>query len=164
MLEERGTASYHSWVFLKRCVCGFFFLSFLRSLSCPVLSMPLNCAFLVGGRRRDRFEFESRWWRSVLDTTICDEVCQWLATGRWCVNHLNQHNIFKKTWWTHDYKFRHKVSQFAAGRWFSPGTPVSSADKADIHDITEIMLKVALNTINQAIHSLLFFWFSLTFI
>jgi hypothetical protein len=31
-----------------------------------------------------------------------------------------------------------------AGRWFSPGTPVSSTNKTDRHDITEILLKVAL--------------------
>jgi hypothetical protein len=31
-------------------------------------------------------------------------------------------------------------------RWFSPGTPVSSTNKTDRHDITEILLKVALNT------------------
>jgi hypothetical protein len=36
-----------------------------------------------------------------------------------------------------------------AGQWFSPGTPVSSTNKTDCHDITEILLKVALNTINQ---------------
>jgi hypothetical protein len=36
----------------------------------------------------------------------------------------------------------------AIGRWFSPGTPVSSTNKTDRHDITEILLKVALNTIN----------------
>ena len=34
-------------------------------------------------------------------------------------------------------------------RWFSPATPVSSTNKTDRHDITEILLKVALNTINQ---------------
>jgi hypothetical protein len=57
--------------------------------------------------------------RGVLDTTLCDEVCQWLATG-----------------WSS-----------------SPGTPVSSTNKTDrhdttdYHDITEILLKVALNTI-----------------
>jgi len=28
-------------------------------------------------------ECESRSWRSVLDTTLCDKVCQWLAAGRW---------------------------------------------------------------------------------
>jgi hypothetical protein len=52
--------------------------------------------------------------RSVLDKTLCDKVCQRLATGR----------------------------------WFSSGTPVSSCNKTDLHDITEILLKVALNTIN----------------
>jgi hypothetical protein len=35
------------------------------------------------------------------------------------------------------------------GQWFSPGTPVSSTNKTDCHDITEILLKIALNTINQ---------------
>jgi hypothetical protein len=51
----------------------------------------------------------------VLDTTLCDTVCQWLA----------------------------------AGRWFSPGTPVSPTNKTDRHDIlTEILLNGALNTIN----------------
>ena len=49
----------------------------------------------------------------MLDTTICDKVCQSLA----------------------------------AGRWFSPGTPVSSINKTYCHDITEILLKVAINTI-----------------
>jgi hypothetical protein len=48
-------------------------------------------------------------------TTLCDKVCQWLATGR----------------------------------WFSPGTPVSSTNKTDRHDITEILFKVALSTIKQ---------------
>jgi hypothetical protein len=51
----------------------------------------------------------------VLDTTLCDKVCQWLVTGR----------------------------------WFSLSTTVSSTNKADRHDITEILLKVALNTIDQ---------------
>ena len=32
---------------------------------------------------------------------------------------------------------------------FSPGSPVSSTNKTDRHDITEILLKVALNTIKQ---------------
>ena len=41
-----------------------------------------------------------------------------------------------------------KVCQWlAAGRWFSLGTPVSSINKTDRHDIAEILLKVALNTI-----------------
>ena len=48
-------------------------------------------------------------------TTLCDKVCQWLATGR----------------------------------WFSPCPSVSSTNKTDRHDITKILLKVALNSINQ---------------
>ncbi len=37
-----------------------------------------------------------------------------------------------------------KVYQlFAHGRWFSPGTPASSATKTGRHDIAEILLKVA---------------------
>ena len=35
----------------------------------------------------------------------------------------------------------------AVGRWFSSGTPVFSTNKTDRHDIAEILLKVALNTI-----------------
>jgi hypothetical protein len=37
----------------------------------------------------------------------------------------------------------------AHGRWFSPGTPASSTTKTGRHDLAEILLKVALNTINQ---------------
>jgi hypothetical protein len=59
-------------------------------------------------------EFEPRSWRGVLDTTLCDKVCQWLATGQ----------------------------------WFSLGSPVSFTNKIDRHDIVEILLEVALNTIN----------------
>jgi len=60
-------------------------------------------------------KFEPCSLRGVLDTTLCDKVCQWLA----------------------------------AGRWFSLGIPVSSTNKTDSHDITEILLKVSLNTINR---------------
>ena len=60
-------------------------------------------------------EFESRSWWGVLDTTLCDKVCQLLA----------------------------------AGLWFSP---VSSINKTDSHELIEILLKVALNTIILTIH------------
>ena len=56
-------------------------------------------------------------WISIRErcTTLCDKVCQWLATS--C--------------------------------WFSWGPPVSSTSKTDCHEITEILLKVVLNTIKQ---------------
>jgi hypothetical protein len=37
----------------------------------------------------------------------------------------------------------------AHGRWFSPGSPASSTTKTGRHDIAEILLKVAISTINQ---------------
>ena len=43
-----------------------------------------------------------------------------------------------------------KVCQWlATGRWFSPGTLVSSTNKTDCQNITEILSRVVLNTINQ---------------
>ena len=59
----------------------------------------------------------------VLDATLCDKVCQWLATGR----------------------------------WISPGTPVSSINKTDRHDIAEILLKVAIDIINQPLTATVFY-------
>jgi len=46
-------------------------------------------------------EFEPRSWRGVLDTTLCDKVCQWLTTCRWfspgipvsSTNKTNRHDI-----------------------------------------------------------------------
>ena len=55
------------------------------------------------------------WEGGVLDTTLCDKICQWLA----------------------------------AGWWFSSGTLVFSTNKTDCHNVTELLLKVALNTINH---------------
>ena len=51
-----------------------------------------------------------------------------------------------------------KVCQWsAAGQCFSPGTPVSSTNKTVGHDITEIVLKVALNTIAPSICNIIVF-------
>jgi hypothetical protein len=57
-------------------------------------------------------------------TTLCDKVCQWLATGR----------------------------------LFSPSPPVSATNKTDRHDITEILLKVALNPIIRTNKKISFYW------
>ena len=37
----------------------------------------------------------------------------------------------------------------ARNRWLSPGTPISSTNKTDRNDISEILLKVVLITKNQ---------------
>jgi hypothetical protein len=77
-----------------------------------VVGFTTTCA--IGACHHYCCEFGSRSWRSVLKTTLCDNVCQSLVTGRWS---------------------------------FSV-TLVCSTNKIDRHDITEILLKVALSTIN----------------
>jgi hypothetical protein len=52
------------------------------------------------------------------------------------------------------YSIQHYVIKFVSdfqcfSQCFSLGTPVSSTSKTDRHDITEILLKVVLSTINQ---------------
>jgi hypothetical protein len=41
------------------------------------------------------------------------------------------------------------MHHLATGHWFSTGIPVSSTNKTDRHNTSEILLKVALNTIKQ---------------
>jgi hypothetical protein len=50
-------------------------------------------------------------------------------------------------WGVLDVTLCYKVCKWlATGQWFSLSTPVSSTNKTDRHDITEILLKMALNT------------------
>jgi hypothetical protein len=54
-----------------------------------------------------------------------------------------------------------KVCQWLeAGCWFSPGSPVSSTNKTDLHDIAEIFLNVALNTLTLTVSLIrvVFWW------
>jgi hypothetical protein len=90
--EERG---YHKW-------------ALAHSSSCYRISKwdPRCCDCMV-------VVSSNSLRQAVLNTTLCDTVCQWLTISR----------------------------------WFSLGTPVSSTNKTDRHDIAEILLKVALNTI-----------------
>ena len=46
-----------------------------------VIGFKTTCA--ISAYHHKNCEFESRSWRGVFDTTLCDKVCQWLATGRW---------------------------------------------------------------------------------
>ena len=50
------------------------------------------------------------------------------------------------------YSIQHYVIKFVSDlRWFSPDTPVSSKSKTDRHDVTEILLNVALHNQNEII-------------
>jgi hypothetical protein len=67
--------------------------------------------------------------QGVLNTTLCDNNCLWLATGL----------------------------------WFSPSTLVSSTNKIDCHDITEILLNTITLTLFVDIMDLLKMRSSLTY-
>ena len=63
-----------------------------------------------------------------------------------CINQIQSQCLANLILNVLDTKLCDKVCQ---RRWFSTGSLVSSTSKADCHDITEILLKVTLNTINQ---------------
>jgi hypothetical protein len=78
--------------------------------------------------------------------------------GSWIYNYLcNQRLSATKLWVRTPFMARcarynimwQSGKWLATGRWFSPGTPISSTNETDHHDITDILLKVALNTINN---------------
>jgi hypothetical protein len=101
----------------------------------------------------------ARWWKT-LDIT-CNLTSKlgpswsW-SYGSWIYNYLCNQCLSSLTLWVPtllrwgvlDTTSCDKVCQWLeTSRWFSPGTPVSSTNKTDRHNITEILLKVALNTI-----------------
>jgi hypothetical protein len=53
-----------------------------------------------------------------------------------------------------DYHHFSFLMQYIIDRWFSRGTRVSFTNITDHQDVTEILLKVALNTINLALYLL----------
>ena len=101
-----------TWLFLKNCLDLFKVSPHSLALNIWLLDLQLHFLYLCNQCLSPLkwVWIPLRW--GVLDTTLCNKVCQWLA----------------------------------AGWWFSVG---SSTNPADRHDITEILLKVALNTINQ---------------
>jgi hypothetical protein len=40
-------------------------------------------------------EFEPRSWQGVLDTILCDKVCQWLAFGHWVSSGIQVSSTYK---------------------------------------------------------------------
>ena len=63
---------------------------------------------------------------------------------------------FRSGWSVQHYVIKF-VSDLLTGRWFSPGSPVSSTNITDRHDITEILLKVAVKTIKPKLHAMLWY-------
>jgi hypothetical protein len=52
-----------------------------RGRDCMVVGFTTTCA--IGVYHHYSCDFEPRSWRGVSHTTLCDKVCQWLATGLW---------------------------------------------------------------------------------
>ena len=86
-------------------------------------------------------------------------MCSW-SYGNWIYNYLCNQCITTKVVCSNpvhgeEYSIQHYVMKFvdwlATGQWFSLGIAVYSTNKTDLQDITEILLKVALNTINHNI-------------
>jgi hypothetical protein len=122
------------------------------SLNCHVLMFPLI------------FSNVYLRWLCVLSNRINLRISvAWLNTIYIC------HCIFrsKSSWPSSDSNFVTRYCPksspswwWSYGRWtyifvqvsgFSPGTPASSTNKIDRHDIADILLKVALNTINLSL-------------
>jgi hypothetical protein len=90
-----------------------------------------------------------QWWRMekvyILIKLTC--VFHWLVFANWQVVAKGGAFMAVIVWW------------LATGQWFSLCPPVSSTNKTDRHNITEIVLKVALNTNKQT--RVLVFYFNL---
>jgi hypothetical protein len=71
-------------------------------------------------------------------------------TSTCAISAYHHYSSDPRSWWgVLDTTLYDKVYQWlATGRWFSSGPPDSSINNTDRHDIAEILLKVALNTIN----------------
>jgi hypothetical protein len=117
----------------------------------------------------NRQTVEQMNWRTIgvsyyiyISSRPWSNMWEWLSWSwwydSWIYNFLSNQCLSPLKFWVRtpswrgvlDTTLRDKVWQWlATGQWFSPGTPVSSTNKTNHHDITEILLKVALNTINQ---------------
>jgi len=91
-------------------------------------------------------------WSSTAN--VCFEGPSWpWSYGSWINNYICNQCLSPLMLWVRIpirarcTKLCDKVCQWlATGRWFPP---ISSTNKIDLHDITAILLKVALNTIKQ---------------
>jgi hypothetical protein len=49
----------------------------------PSWSYVFITAYIISAYHHERCEFESSWWREVLNSTLCDKVCQCRVAVRW---------------------------------------------------------------------------------
>ena len=106
------------------------------------------------------FYYDERWYYFFFVFVQCLCVPSWpWSHGSWIYNYLCNRYLSPPMLWV-QIPIRSRCTTLcdkvcrwiATGRWFSPSPTVSSTNKTDRHDLTEILLIVALSTIklNQA--------------
>ena len=126
---------------------------------CPMLPVSLDWGWLQGCRIEtfmiyDALYIEKKHFCCILNVGI---VCYFLLSIKIFVYRISKLKG-SSWWWSYgSWIYNYLYSQFLSllKLWvriplmarFSPDTPISSTNKTDRHDIAEILLKVALNTI-----------------
>ena len=116
---------------------------------CPVV--PEICRGQVHGARKERRRIRIRI--RIIIIIIIRNGAKTISLNYLCNQCLSQLMLWVRiSIMTRCTTLCDKVCQWLAiGQWFSSGPPVFSTNKTDRHDITEILLKVALNTIKQTL-------------
>ena len=149
---------YHVWVvqskklqtifdneiMLTRDIDSILIIKTYMKLSTEVIKWLIGALQLCSG-------FDPEHWQRFPESAwcLCCIVFSWKGRrgrfGSWIYNYLCHQYISPLTFWVWilsgvlDTALYDKVYQWlAAGQWFSPGTPVSSTNKTDRHDIAEI--------------------------
>ena len=82
---------YTCVIHIAICSCGLYFITNLyrRRRGRDRMVVGFTTTFAISAYHHKKCEFEPRSWRDVLDTTLCDKVCQLIVTGRFLLLLLN---------------------------------------------------------------------------
>ena len=87
----------------------------------------------------------------VFSVVLCRQFCVFISFSYLCNRCLSPLTLWVRTPLMRGVLGTTLCDKFCqwlvTGQWFSPGTPVSFANKTDLHNIAEIVLTVVLNTI-----------------
>ena len=134
-----------------------FLLACLRPVSCPHNNVSLSGLSILDCPCRFLYRLLTSYKKVSMFYIAHGSSWSW-SYGSWIYNYLCNHFLSALTLWLWMplrrgvllTTFSDKVFQWlTAGQWFFPGTPVSSTNKTDRQDLGEILLIVALSTINQ---------------
>jgi hypothetical protein len=121
---------------------------------CMILQFFVNMRQTQPVWRTKSYNFKREAWVSTLKKSSPTYLGPKISTLFWCTGWAWNRKIIFRFASIRDRacfisKTYRSTGWLATGRWFSPGTAVHSTNKTDRHDITEVLLKVVLNVINQ---------------